>query len=98
MTKLAPIELSQKGVPYLVSTCITVPPQLTICKIGDRVRILRKIETFHRGYRIQLSGAFLTISHIPTKNPPMYFVKDVNKEILQGQFYEPQLVKFITTN
>ena len=39
MTKLTPIELSQKGVPYLVSICITVPRQRTNFKIGDRVRI-----------------------------------------------------------
>ena len=97
MTKLAPITVSQKDVPYLVSLCHTVPPQRPKFKVGDRVRIRRKIETFHRGYRIQFTEELFTISHIPTKNPPTYVVKDVNDEIIQGKFYEPELVKFVCT-
>ena len=97
MTKLAPITVSQKYVPYLVSLCNTVPPQRPKFKVGDRVRIRRKIETFHRGYRIQFTEELFTISHIPTKNPPTYVVKDVNDEIIQGKFYEPELAKFVCT-
>ena len=69
MTKLAPITVSQKDVPYLVSLWYTVPPQRPKFKVGDRVRIRRKIETFHRGYRIQFTEELFTISHIPTRNP-----------------------------
>ena len=97
MTKLAPIEVSQKDVPYLISLCNTVPPQRPKFKVGDRVRIRKKIETFHRGYRIQFTEELFTISHIPTKNPPTYVVMDVNDQIIQGKFYEPELVKFVTT-
>ena len=43
ITKLAPIEVSQKNVPYLVSLCNTVPPQRPKFKVGDRVRIRKKI-------------------------------------------------------
>ena len=68
MTKLAPIEVSQKDVPYLISLCNTVPPQRPKFKVGDRVRIRMKIETFHRGYGIQFTKELFTISHIPTKN------------------------------
>ena len=98
MTKLAPIEVSQKGVPYLIYLCNTVPPQRPKLKVGDRVRIRKKIETFHRGYRIQFTEELFTISHIPTRNQPTYVVMDVNDEIIQGKFYEPELVKFVTTN
>ena len=97
MTKLAPITVSQKDVPYLVSLCNTVPPQQPKFKVGDRVHIRKKIETFHRGYRIQFTEELFTISHIVTKNPPTYVVKDVNDEIIQGKFYEPELVKFVCT-
>jgi len=97
MTNLAPIAGSQKDVPYLVSICNSVPPQQPKFKVGDRVRIPRKIETFHRGYRIQFTEELFTISHIPTENPPTYVVKDVNDEIIQGKFYEPELVKFVST-
>ena len=97
MTKLAPITVSQKDVPYFVSLCNTVAPQRPKFKVGDRVPIRRKIETFHRGYRIQFTEELFTISHIPTKSPPTYAVKDVNDEIIQGKFYEPELVKFVCT-
>ena len=60
MTKLAPIEVSQKDVPYLISLCNTVPPQRPKFKVGDRVRIRQKIENFHRGYRIQFTEELFT--------------------------------------
>ena len=97
MTKLAPITVSQKDVPCLVSLCNTVLPQQPKVKVGDGVPIRRKIEAFHRGYRLQFSEKLFTISHIPTKNPPKYDVKDVNDEIIQGKFYEPESVKFVCT-
>ena len=96
MTKLAPITVSQKDVPYVVSLCNTVPPQRPKFKVGDRVRIRRKIETFHRGYRIQFTEELFTVSHIPTKSTPTY-VKDVNDEFIQDNFYERELVKFVCT-
>ena len=70
MTKLAPIEVSQKDVPYLISLCNTVPSQRPKFKVGDRVRNRKKIETFHRGYRIEFTVELFTISHIATNNPP----------------------------
>ena len=97
LTKLAPITVSQKDVPYLVCLCNTVLPQQPKFKVGDGARIRRKIEAFHRGYRIQFTEELFTISHKPTKNPPTYDVKDVNDAIIQGKFYEPQSVKFVCT-
>ena len=46
LTKLAPITVSQKDVPYLVFLCNEVPPQQPMFKIGDWVRIWRKLEIF----------------------------------------------------
>ena len=96
MTKLAPIAVSQKGVPYLVSLCSSVPLQQPKFKVGDRVRVRRKIETFHRGYRTQFTEELFTFSHT-NENLPTYVVKDVNDEIFQGKFYEPELVKIVST-
>ena len=68
MTKLAPITVSQKDVPQLVSLCNTMPPQRPKFKVGDRVRIRKKSETFHRCYRIQFTEELFTISHISSPN------------------------------
>ena len=94
ITKLAPRTVSQKDVPYLVSLCNTNLPQRPKFKIGDQVRVRRKIETFHRGYKIQFTEELFTIVQIPTNNPPTYVVKDTKNEIILGKFYEPELVKF----
>ena len=98
MTKLAPISVSKKDVPYLVSLCHTNAQQKPKFKIGDQVRIRRKIDTFHRGYKIQFTEELFTVTSIPTSNPPTYTVKDSNNENIQGKFYEPELVKFVVPN
>lgn len=95
MTKLAPVSVSKKDVPYLVSLCHTNSIGKPKFKIGDQVRIRRKFDTFHRGYKIQFTEELFTITSIPTKNPPTYTVKDLKDEIIEGKFYEPELVKFV---
>ena len=90
ITKLAAITVSQKDVPYLVSLCNTVPPQRPKFTVGKQDRIRRKIGTFHRGNRIQFTEGLFTISHITTKNPSTY--GDVNDKIIEGKFYQPELV------
>ena len=95
MTKLAPASVSQKEVPYLVSLCHTNVIKKPKFKIGDQVRIRRKIDTFHRGYKIQFTEELFTITSIPTNNPPTYTVKDLKNEVIEGKFYEPELVKFV---
>ena len=94
MTKLAPSSVSKKDVDYLVSLCHTNAQKKPKFKIGEQVRIRRKIDTFHRGYKIQFTEELFTITAIPTTNPPTYVVKDCDGEIIQGKFYEPELVRF----
>ena len=64
MTKLAPASISKKDVPYLVSLCHTNAQQQPRFKIGDQVRIRRKIDTFHRGYKIQFTEELFTVTRI----------------------------------
>ena len=94
MTKLAPSSVSKKDVNYLVSLCHINAQMKPKFKIGQQVRIRRKIDTFHRGYKIQFTEELFTIIAIPTTNPPTYVVKDCDGEIIQGKFYEPELVRF----
>ena len=51
MTKLAPSSVSKKDVNYLVSLCHTNAQKKPKFKIGQQIRIRRKIDTFHRGHR-----------------------------------------------
>ena len=94
MTKLAPSSVSKKDVNYLVSLCHTNAQKKPKFKIGQQVCIRRKIDTFHRGYKRQFTEELFTITAIPTTNPATYVVKDCDGGIIQGKFYEPELVRF----
>ena len=95
MTKLAPVSVSKKDVPYLVSLCHTNVLQQPKFKVGDQVRSRRKIDTLHLGYKIQFTDKLFTVTSIPTCNPPTYTVRDRNTEIIQSKFCEPERVKFV---
>ena len=93
--KMAPKDVTSDHTSYLVSLNQNqriIKPRF---KIGDTVRIRRKIETFHHAYRIQFSHEIFRITKILTLNPPTYRVvaHETNEAIL-GRFYEAELVKF----
>ena len=59
--------------------------------VGDLVRILKKEETFGKGYKQSFTDEVFEISYVPTLNPPTYSLIDNDKEIIQGKFYQPEL-------
>ena len=96
VTGLAPQNVTKDHTSYLVSLNLNGRIQKPKFKIGDTVRIRRKIETFYRGYKIQFSHEIFRITNISTVDPPTYrkVSHDTNEEI-QGKFYESELVKFL---
>ena len=60
-------------------------------KIGDTVRIAREKPVFGKGYAQQWTDEIFTISQRRRTDPPVYKLKDHNKEIIVGSFYEPEL-------
>ena len=59
--------------------------------VGDVVRIMKKEETFGKGYKKSFTDEIFEISSIRILNPPTYFLIDIDKEIIQGKFYQPKL-------
>ena len=90
--KLAPNKVTKKDVPRLVSlianTTFSQKPKFFV---GDLVRILKKEETFGKGYKQSFTDEIFEISSIPTLKPPTYSLIDTDKEIIQGKFYQPEL-------
>ena len=90
--KLSPNKVTKKDVPRLVSlianTTFSQKPKFFV---GDLVRILKKEETFGKGYKQSFTDEIFEISSIPTLNPPTYSLIDTDKEIIQGKFYQPEL-------
>ena len=90
--KIAPNTVTKKDVPRLLSlianTTFSQKPKIFV---GDLVRILKKEETFVKGYKQSFTDEIFEISSIPTLNPPTYTLIDTDKEIIQGKFYQPEL-------
>ena len=64
-------------------------------KIGDRVRISKYDVLFCKGYKSQFTGEVFEIVVIATRKPPTYTIKDEQDEIIQGKFYQKELIKVI---
>ena len=64
-------------------------------KIGDRVRISKYDLPFRKGYNPQFTREVFEIVAIATIKPPTYTIKDEQDEIIQGKFYQKELIKVI---
>jgi hypothetical protein len=60
-------------------------------RIGDRVRITKKKNTFDKGFTPNWTDEIFTISQIKPTIPITYAIKDVRGEELDGSFYEEEL-------
>ena len=61
-------------------------------KVGDKVRISKKKNTFKKGYTINWSDKIYTITQVQSTFPPTYKIKD-DKEEVDGSFYQEELQK-----
>ena len=64
-------------------------------KVGDRVRISKYDLPFRKGYKPQFTREVFEIVAIATRKPPTYTIKDEQDEIIQGKFYQKELIKVI---
>ena len=90
--KLVPNKVTKKNVPRLVSLTVeTRRSQKPKLYVGDFVRIVKKDENLRKGYKQSFTDEVFEIARIPTFNPPTYSLIDSNKEIIHGEFYQPEL-------
>ena len=66
-----------------------------IIKVGDRVRISKYDLPFRKGYKPQFTREVFEIVAIATRKPPIYTIKDEQGEVIQGKFYQKELIKVI---
>ncbi len=62
-------------------------------KLGDKVRISKMKMTFEKGYRPNWTDEIFLISQRLNRIQPVYRIKDLLGEKLQGTFYESELQK-----
>ena len=70
VTKLAPNQVKKSDESFLVSLQKSNAIKKPKFKLGQHVRIRRKIVLFHRGYRIQFTEEVFQIAAVKTLNPP----------------------------
>ena len=95
---MAPKQVQKSDEAFLVSLQNSNAVQKPRFKIGQHVRIRRKLDLFHRGYRIQFTEEIFEIVAVKTLNPPTYLLKDANEQLIEGKFYESELVRFEAEN
>ena len=98
ITKLAPNQVKKSDESFLVSlqNCNAIKnPEF---KLGQYVRIRRKKDLSHRGYRIQFTEEVFQIAAVETLNPPTYSLRDCSNQLIKGKFYESELVQFEKDN
>jgi len=67
-------------------------------KVGDSVRISKYKHIFEKGYLPNFTTEIFTVTqHIPRK-PPVYRIADKNNDLVEGVFYEPELVKVVESD
>ena len=66
-----------------------------VFKIGDRVRISKYDLPSRKGYKPQFTPEVFEIVAIASKKPPTYTIKDEQGEVIQGKFYQKELIKVL---
>lgn len=70
----------------------TSRPKLTT---GDTVRITKAKRTFEKGYETKWSEEVFEVKDVLPYPIPLYVLKDINGEIIDGTFYEQELQKVV---
>ena len=64
-------------------------------KVGDRVRISKYDLPFRKGYDPQFTREVFEIVAISARKPLTYTIKDEQGEVIQGKFYQKELIEVI---
>ncbi len=89
VTNLAPIKVTEKEVPRLVSLTVTTKsePKTPKFKPGDFVRIAKKDLPFRKGYKQTYTNQLFEFQKLATFNPPTCNLIETNREEIKGKFY-----------
>ena len=93
VTQLAPNETFKKHEPFLISLAISTKKYKPKYEEGDLVRIANPDEIFWKGYKQNYTDEVFSVFKVATLSPPTYNLIDANNVIIEGKFYESELVQ-----
>ena len=70
---------------------IRPPSPLPKFHVGEKVKIVRKKDTFEKGFTPNWTEEVFAVSEVKHTNPITYSVKDELGEPIKGTFYEQEL-------
>ena len=62
-------------------------------KFGDYVRNVDKRNIFSKGYTSNWNRELFEVNEVLKTHPPTYKIEDINGEIIEGKYYEQELLK-----
>ena len=62
-------------------------------KVGDYVRNVDKRKIFSKGYTSNWNRELFKVNEVLKTQPPTYKIEDINGEIIEGKYYEQELLK-----
>ena len=93
VTQHAPNKTFKKHEPFLISLAISTKKYKLKHEEGELVRIAKPDEIFRKGYKQNYTDEVFTVFKVATLSPPTYNLIDANNVIIEGKFYEPELVQ-----
>ena len=92
-TKMTPFEASNNSL--LPSNILINNNENPKIQVGDFVRVPDKRNIYSKGHTTNWNRDFFKIHKITSTNPVTYTLEDENKEIIQGKYYEKELLRSI---
>ena len=95
-TKTTPNKMS-----FCAASLYTIPndskkiPKFPKFQVGDFVRVPDKRNVYSKGYTTNWNRELFKIHSINKTNPVTYTLEDENEEIIQGKYYEQELLRSI---
>ena len=88
---MTPVDASNNPdkVRYYVKSAKATPK----LKVGDYVRNADKHNIFSKGYTSNWNKELFEVNEILKTQPPTYKVEDMDGEIIEGKYYEQELLK-----
>ena len=92
-TKMTPFEMSFTKLIHTASPkCHAASPKF---QVGDFVRVPDKRNIYSKGYTTNWKRELFKIHSINSTNPITYTLNDENGEIIQGKYYEQELLRSV---
>ena len=87
---MTPVDASNNPdkVKYYVNSTKAKP------KFNDYVRNVDKRNIFYKGYTSNWNRELFKVNEVLKTHPPTYKIEDINGEIIEGKYYEQELLKF----